>query len=113
MSLRNYQLYLEDIQVACKKILIYTAGMTLEQFKNNEMAYDAVMRNLEILGEAVKNIPEDVRQQHTQIEWRKMAGLRDIVIHRYFGINNELIWDVITNKLEPLLRQVEQILEQN
>ncbi|GAB4579385.1 MAG: hypothetical protein Fur0022_21230 [Anaerolineales bacterium] len=60
MSLRDYRLFLEDIQLACQKILTYTQGMTLEEFKQNDMAYDAVMRNLEILGEAGKSLPEDI-----------------------------------------------------
>ena len=70
------------------------------------------VRSLEIIGEAVKNLDEDFRKKHPQIEWKKIAGLRDILIHHYFGINYERVWDVIKNKVPALKDQIEKILDE-
>ncbi|MBW4674217.1 MAG: DUF86 domain-containing protein [Desmonostoc geniculatum HA4340-LM1] len=108
---RNLQLYLADIVVACEKVLRYTNSMEFEQFIADDRTFDAVIRNLLIIGEAVKNVPVDVRDRNPEIEWRKIAGLRDILAHTYFQIENEIIWDVVKNKINPLLIKVSQLLE--
>ncbi len=108
--LKDYKTYLDDIDQAIGKIRRYTAGLTVELLANDEKTLDAVIRNLEVIGEAVKNVPEDIRQQYPETEWRKIAGLRDILIHRYFGIDTEIIWDIIQNKLPTLANQIRQIL---
>ena len=109
---RDILVYLDDIQASCKKVLRYTEGMNHEMFVQDDRTYDAVVRNLEIIGEAVKHIPEDVRQRYPVVEWRKIAGLRDVVAHIYFGINDEIVWDVVENKIPQLLEQISRILEQ-
>jgi len=84
--------------------------MTLEELVRDERTFDAVAYNLQIIGEATKNIPEEIRSQYPQVEWRKIAGLRDIIAHKYFSIDEEIIWDIIQNKLSILLEQIQNIL---
>lgn len=108
---RELRLYLADILVACEKVLRYTDGMEFEQFVADDRTFDAVIRNLQIIGEAVKNIPVDIRDRNPEIEWRKIAGLRDILAHTYFQIDDEIIWDIIQNKVLPLQRSIQQLLQ--
>ncbi|MGB0564327.1 MAG: DUF86 domain-containing protein [Spirulinaceae cyanobacterium] len=99
---RNIQLYLEDILTSCAKIQRYTQDMDCEQFITDELTFDAVARNLQIIGEAVKNLPDSVRERSPTTEWRKIAGLRDILAHAYFSIQPEIIWDIVDTKILPL-----------
>jgi uncharacterized protein with HEPN domain len=109
---RDPGLYLEDMQTACDKILRYTEGMTFDEFTSDERTYDAVIRNIEILGEAAKNISDDIKAKYTHVEWRAIAALRNIVAHAYFSVKDEIIWDVVCNKITPLRNQVELILSE-
>ena len=83
---RDESLYFGDIQESCEKILKFTRGMTYKQFVHDDLHFDAVLRNLEIIGEAVKHISEETRLGHPNVQWRKIAGFRDIVAHEYFGV---------------------------
>ena len=105
---REYRFFIEDMRRACDKVIRYTHGLTREQFVADEKTFDAVMRDLEIIGEAAKHVPDTIQAQHSQIDWRKISGLRDVVAHEYFGLDLEIIWDVITREV-PLLR--EQLME--
>jgi uncharacterized protein with HEPN domain len=109
---RNPRLYLEDIQKSCVKVLRFSFRLNLEQFKHDELIYDAVLRNLEIIGEAAKNVPDDIRQQFPLVEWRKISGFRDIVVHQYFSISDSILWDIIQNKIPELNEQIEHILRE-
>lgn len=111
--LRDYKTYLDDIGESIGKISRYTNGLTIETLASDEKTLDAVIRNLEIIGEAAKNVPIEIRRQYPEIEWKKVAGLRDILIHRYFGVDLEIIWDLIQTKLPPLALQIRKILADN
>ena len=107
---RDESLYLGDIKESCEKILRYTKGMTYKEFAHDDLHFDAVLRNLEIIGEAVKNISEETRTAYPNVKWRKMAGFRDIVAHEYFGVNEETVWDIVKNQIPALLEIVKMML---
>jgi uncharacterized protein with HEPN domain len=110
---RDWTFFLEDIQESCARVVRYTQGMTFEQFKADDKTYDAVMRNLEIIGEAAKRLPDDVRAMMPDIEWSKATGLRNIVAHAYFGVSDEIVWDVVQNKIRPMQETVNRFMEQH
>ena len=110
MSKRSWLSFLTDIHVCSIKILDYTKDMAREDFFADSKTFDAVIRNLQIIGEAAKKIPPDIRRQYKTVEWKKLAGLRDIVIHDYFGINEDIIWDVITSRMPVLAQEIGYIL---
>lgn len=107
---RDYNLYLRDILEAIGRIERYTRGMDYEEFLADDLVQDGVIRNLMVIGEA-KLIPEPLKCEHADISWRKIAGVRDILIHAYFGIHNEIVWDVIQNKIPQLRVAVRQMLD--
>ena len=107
---RDYRMYLEDMREACGKVRRYVEGISFQAFAADEKTIDAVVRNLEILGEAAKQVPDALRSQHSQIDWFRIAGLRDILIHQYFGIDLAIVWDVVQNKVPILLQHLERIL---
>ena len=107
---REYKAYLTDILESIRRIEEYTENLTIESFKKNQLIQDAVVRNLEITGEAVKNIPNNVKSRNPNVEWKKIAGLRDILIHAYFGIDTDIVWDIIKNKLPELKIEILELL---
>ena len=109
---RDYSLYLYDILEACENVREYTDGQTFTEFSDDKKTQDAVIRNLEIIGEAVKNIPSDLLASQPQIEWKQIARFRDNVIHRYFGVQLTIVWDVVENKLEDLRTAVESLIDE-
>ncbi len=99
---RDYELYVADMLDAIGAIQSYTRGLAKREFASNRLVKDAVIRNLEVIGEAAKNIPDDVRPAGSGVEWRKITGLRDVLAHAYFGVDDDIVWDIVENKLEPL-----------
>lgn len=109
---RDYKVGLEDILEATRKIRSYILGFTLHTFKQDSKTFDAVVRNLEIIGEAAKSLPDSVRSKYPEIDWKRIGGLRDILIHEYFGVDAEIIWDIVENKLSAIDEVVRNILKE-
>ena len=107
---RDLKVYLEDILTAVEKVQRYVSGLTSDEFCQDEKTMDAVIRNLEIIGEAAKQVPDELRAGQPQVEWKKIAGLRDVLIHAYFGIDPEIVWDIVQNKLPDLAQHVQRKL---
>ena len=108
---RDPRLYLDDILEAVAQIREYTASMDYGGFVQDRKTQDAVARNLEIIGEAAGRLPESIRAGAIDIEWRKIVGLRNILIHEYFGVSLPMVWDVAQNKLDALESSCRKLLE--
>jgi len=99
---RDYKQQLDDILQAITFIREYVKDMEYKAFEADRKTQDAVIRNLEIIGEAARTIPDEVRDKAAEIEWYKIIALRNILIHEYFGVNLKIVWDVIQNKLDAV-----------
>lgn len=108
---RKYIHFIEDIANAVKKIERYTNNLDYEEFSDNEMAVDAVIRNFEVIGEAVNNIPNEVKKKFPDVEWSEAVGFRNVLIHNYFGLDLESIWDTIKKNIPNLKKHVTKVLE--
>lgn len=109
MRKRDMRLYLNDIWESIIAIEEYTQPITEEDFYKNRQVQDAIVRRLEIIGEAVKNIDEDFRNKYPDIPWKKIAGLRDVIAHEYFGVKLERIWAVIRKDISDLKKKMLRI----
>ena len=109
--MRDYTLYLKDILAAIESIEIFIAEMDLDTFQKDDKTTSAVLRKLEIIGEAVKQIPDEIRLKHSQVPWKEMAGMRDKLIHFYFGIDYHLVWKAITERLPQVKQEIQKILQ--
>jgi uncharacterized protein with HEPN domain len=107
---REWRLFLEDILSSCGKIRRYAEGSDLAALKRDEKTYDAIVRNLEVIGEAAKQIPPEVQARMPLVPWRKVGGLRDILIHAYFGIDDAILWDVVSHRIPALEREIRNFL---
>lgn len=103
---RDYSFFIDDILGAIEKIERYASVETFQEFSRNEMAIDAVIRNFEVIGEAARSIPEEVRQKFPHVEWQEIVGFRNVLIHEYFGIDVESVWDTIQKNIPALKKHV-------
>ena len=110
MSKRNYTLYLKDMLDACEVILGFVKGKRKGELKRNRMLRDALIRNLETIGECSKQVPLSIRRKYAGIEWKKIAGLRDILVHQYFKVDLDILWDVVKTKVPELRKKLNDIL---
>ena len=108
---RDYLLFLEDILNAIEKIEIYTKELSFEDFCANSMAADAVIRNFEVIGEATNNVLEKIKKKYPNVEWKEATGFRNVLIHDYFGIDLESVWDTIKNNIPSFKRHIAEVLK--
>ncbi len=107
--MKNDMFFIKHMIKAIKNIEEYTLELTLEEFLKNKLVKDAVVRNLEVIGEATKKINDGFRNKHPEIPWKYMAAFRDRLIHHYFGIDYSLVWDVVKNKLPFVLADLKKL----
>ncbi|MBW2330363.1 MAG: DUF86 domain-containing protein [Deltaproteobacteria bacterium] len=108
---REYKLFLKDIVKACEYIQEFVEGIDFDQFLKDEKTSSAVIQKFGIIGEAVKNIPEFIKQKYPDIAWKDMAGMRDRLIHGYFGVDYVLVWDTIESDIPEIISSISQILD--
>jgi uncharacterized protein with HEPN domain len=109
MSERNPVLLLDDIIEAATKITQYIQSYSFEQFKKDSKTSDAVIRNFEIIGEAANRLPEDFKDQSTDIDWNRIRGFRNRIVHDYFGIDYSIVWEIIQDFLPSLISSIKKI----
>lgn len=112
MRSRDYKLFLQDILVSAREAQEFARGMTLSEFLADRKTQNAVVRSIEIIGEAVKNIPKQVQDRYPEIPWSDMARMRDKVAHGYWGIDYEIVWKVLVEELPSLIPKIELVLQQ-
>jgi uncharacterized protein with HEPN domain len=111
MSKRDWKLLFEDIIDSINKIEEYTANLSFDDFEENSLVTDAVVRNIEIIGEASKNIPTRIQQSFTDIPWQKLRGIRNRIVHDYFDVDRKIIWFIVTNELAILKNALQNHLK--
>jgi uncharacterized protein with HEPN domain len=111
MPSRDWRFRIQDILECMGRIAEYTAGMTYETFLSNRLVIDAVVRNLEVIGEAARHIPEKVQRQFPDIPWVEMKGMRNLLIHEYFGVSLEIVWKTVRENLPPVELKLKDVLK--
>jgi uncharacterized protein with HEPN domain len=108
--IRDFADYVSDMLNSLKELEQFTAGMNFETFARDRKTINAVVRSLEVMGEAAKRIPEDIRTRHAAIPWKRIAGMREKLIHQYWGVDTEIVWTVIKEELPPIKPLIENVL---
>jgi uncharacterized protein with HEPN domain len=106
---RDWRVYLSDMIDRCDRVLSYTHELQREQFDQHGIAYDATLRNIELLGEAARHIPEQERQKASGIDWRGVIAVRNILVHGYLGVDDDILWDLIRQRIPELRRLLEEL----
>ena len=107
---RDFRLQLDDILEAIERIRKYTQNLDEAEFSSDIKTQDAVIRNLEIIGEAARSLPDEIKKSRSEIEWQKIIALRNILIHEYFGVNTTILWDIVQNKLDTLEQTCKKLI---
>jgi uncharacterized protein with HEPN domain len=107
---RNYKLFIKDIISAMKSIEEFVEGLSLDEVKEDDKTSSAVIRKFEIIGEATRHVPEDLKEKYPDIPWKRMAGMRDRLIHAYFGVDYRLVWEAIKIDIPKLRPRLEEVL---
>jgi uncharacterized protein with HEPN domain len=111
MKRRDYRDYLQDILESVDDVESFIRGMSFEEFKRDRKTISAVVRSIEVIGEAAKRIPRSLKAKYKGVPWREMAGMRDKLIHEYFGVDVEILWKTAKDDIPPLKRVVQNMLE--
>jgi len=109
MSEREWHFYIQDMLACAEKVVCYTAEMSQHDFETSDLTYDATIRNIEVIGEAARHIPDYIRNQYPDIPWRIMVATRNQLIHGYLGIDNDILWNIVSENIPELLSQLEAI----
>ena len=108
---RRYLLSLKDMHEACTKVVEFAGGLAYEDFVAHGMPYHAIVRVIEIIGEAAKNIPDEVRGRHPEVEWQRIGRARDVMTHHYFGLEDETLWEIVQEHVPELLALLGPVIE--
>ncbi len=112
MKDRDFTDYIRDILISIQDVEEFITGITFEDFLKDKKTIKAVIRSLEVLGEASKKIPDEVRNRYPRIPWKRMAGMRDKLIHEYFGVDLEIVWNVAKKELPPVKSSIEKLVRE-
>jgi uncharacterized protein with HEPN domain len=110
MKDRDFTDYIKDILISIQDVEEFTSGITFEDFLHDKKTIKAVIRSLEVLGEASKKIPDAVKTRYPRIPWKRMAGMRDKLIHEYFGVDLQIVWNVVKQELPPVKPAIEELV---
>lgn len=111
MPERDWRVRVEDILEAIDRINRYTEGMSEARFRENEMVQDALIRNFAVIGEAVRHVPEDIQESYPEVPWSRIKGIRNVLVHEYFGVDVGIVWDTIQEDLPELTEKLKQMLD--
>ena len=106
---REWRVYVADMREFCARVAEYTDGLSRAEFEKTQLVYDATLRNLELIGEAARHVPDEARARAPDVPWRRVIAVRNILIHGYLGLDNDIIWDIVQNEIGKLLRALEKL----